>query len=88
MPPGKPRLEGKVRAEADLSFTILEAQHASANPFIAQRDEYYLSLKVKETLLKAKVDELDGELIKLLYTLPNVPNEAVKQGREAADNNS
>lgn len=45
-------VEGKVRAEADLSFTIFEAQHASVNPFIAQRDEYYLSLKVKETLKK------------------------------------
>jgi 3-hydroxyacyl-[acyl-carrier-protein] dehydratase len=45
-------VEGKVRAEADLSFTILEAEQASANPFIAQRDEYYLSLQVKETLKK------------------------------------
>ena len=48
--------------------------------------EQTTALKIKETLLKAKVDELDGELTKLLYTLPNVPNEAVKQGREAADN--
>jgi seryl-tRNA synthetase len=48
--------------------------------------EQTTALKVKETLLKVKVDELDGELTKLLYTLPNVPNEIVKQGREAADN--
>ena len=50
--------------------------------------EQTTALKFKETLLKAKVDELDGELTKLLYSLPNVPNEAVKQGREAADNES
>jgi len=45
-------VEGKVRAEADLSFTILEAKQASNNPFISQRDEYYLSLNVKDTLKK------------------------------------
>ena len=37
--------------------------------------EQTTALKIKETLLKAKVDELDGELTKLLYTLPN--NETV-----------
>jgi 3-hydroxyacyl-[acyl-carrier-protein] dehydratase len=45
-------VEGKVRAEADLSFTILEAQQASNNPFIGQRDEDYLSLNVQQTLKK------------------------------------
>lgn len=45
-------VDGKVRAEADLSFTILEAKQASNNPFIGQRDEYYLALNIKETLKK------------------------------------
>lgn len=45
-----------------------------------------ITLKEKETVLKNKVEELDAELTKLLYTLPNVPNAAVKQGKEAADN--
>ncbi|MEN9700088.1 MAG: hypothetical protein RLZZ301_1286 [Bacteroidota bacterium] len=43
-------VNGKLRAEAELSFTILDAQKAAFNPFIAQRDEYYLSLKVKDSL--------------------------------------
>ncbi len=46
--------------------------------------ETTITLKEKETVLKNKVDELDAELTKLLYTLPNVPNVSVKQGREAA----
>ena len=45
-----------------------------------------VKLKEKETFLKTKVDELDAELTKLLYTLPNVQNTLVKQGKEAADN--
>lgn len=45
-----------------------------------------VTLKEKETVLKNKVEELDAELTKLLYTLPNVPNAEVKQGKEAADN--
>ena len=48
--------------------------------------ETTITLKEKETVLKNKVDELEAELTKLLYTLPNVPNVSVKQGREAADN--
>ncbi len=43
-------------------------------------------LKEKESALKTKVDELEKELTRLLYTLPNVPNELVKSGRDANDN--
>jgi len=43
-------------------------------------------LKEKESALKTKVDELEKELTRLLYTLPNVPNELVKSGRDVYDN--
>jgi seryl-tRNA synthetase len=57
-------------------------KHTEAN----QLKNNTVKLKEKETFLKTKVDELDAELTKLLYTLPNVPNTLVKQGKEAADN--
>ena len=57
-------------------------KHTDAN----QLKNNTVKLKEKETFLKTKVDELDAELTKLLYTLPNVPNTLVKQGKEAADN--
>ena len=44
------------------------------------------ALKEKESGLKAKVDELEKEVTRLLYTIPNVPNELVKSGRDANDN--
>ena len=43
-------------------------------------------LKVKETELKSLVDGLDQEITQLLYTLPNVPNELVKAGKDEKDN--
>ena len=43
-------------------------------------------LKVKETELKGLVDSLDQEITQLLYTLPNVPNELVKAGKDDKDN--
>jgi len=43
-------------------------------------------LKEKEAILKTKVDTLEAEITKLLYTLPNVPNELVPAGRDANDN--
>ena len=44
------------------------------------------ALKVSESQLKVKVEELETQIQTLLYTLPNVPNELVKSGRDAADN--
>ncbi len=44
------------------------------------------ALKVTESELKSAVDELEKELTQLLYTLPNVPNELVKSGRDEKDN--
>ncbi len=43
-------------------------------------------LKANESTLKTKVDSLESEITKLLYTLPNVPNEQVVAGRDANDN--
>jgi len=43
-------------------------------------------LKANESTLKTKVDSLEAEITKLLYTLPNVPNEQVVAGRDANDN--
>jgi seryl-tRNA synthetase len=44
------------------------------------------ALKVSESEMKVKVEELESKIQTLLYTLPNVPNELVKSGRDAADN--
>lgn len=43
-------------------------------------------LKTTESTLKSKVESLETEITKLLYTLPNVPNEQVVTGRDANDN--
>jgi seryl-tRNA synthetase len=44
------------------------------------------TLKVTESELKSAVDELEKEITQLLYTLPNVPNELVKSGKDEKDN--
>jgi len=43
-------------------------------------------LKTRESDLKSQVEELEKQISDLMYTLPNVPNELVKQGRSADDN--
>ncbi|MES2800356.1 MAG: serine--tRNA ligase [Bacteroidota bacterium] len=43
-------------------------------------------LKAKEVVLKEKVDAFEEEITQLMYQLPNVPNEQVKQGWGADDN--
>lgn len=43
-------------------------------------------LKSKETELKSSVDQLEKQITQLLYTLPNVPNELVKSGKDEKDN--
>jgi len=43
-------------------------------------------LKEKEAALKTTVDELDDQIIQLLYQLPNVPNEIVPAGKSEEDN--
>lgn len=44
------------------------------------------SLKATESELKSAVDQLEKDLTQLLYTLPNVPNELVKAGKDEKDN--
>lgn len=44
------------------------------------------TLKADESVLKGKVEEYEKEITQLLYTLPNVPNELVKPGRDEKDN--
>lgn len=44
------------------------------------------TLKAQETKLKEEVNTFETELQNLLYTLPNVPNDAVVKGRDAEDN--
>ena len=43
-------VDGILKAQADLSFTIMDGNKIPHNPFIHQREEYYLSLNVKNTL--------------------------------------
>jgi len=43
-------------------------------------------LKTQEAGLKDEVNQLEEALQKLLYTLPNVPNEMVVKGKDAHDN--
>jgi seryl-tRNA synthetase len=43
-------------------------------------------LKTQEAGLKEEVNQLEEALQKLLYTLPNVPNEMVVKGKDAIDN--
>ena len=57
-------------------------QQAEANELKAKTTE----LKEKEAVLKSKVDALEAEILQLLYTIPNVPNELVPAGRDANDN--
>jgi len=44
------------------------------------------TLKDQEAQLKDAVLVAEEEITKLLYTIPNVPNELVKQGKDAEDN--
>jgi seryl-tRNA synthetase len=43
-------------------------------------------LKTQETDLKVQVEELEKQISELMYSLPNVPNQLVKQGKSAEDN--
>lgn len=45
-----------------------------------------VDLKSKESLLKDRVEQMERNISDLMYALPNVPNELVKQGKSAEDN--
>jgi seryl-tRNA synthetase len=69
-----------------LARSIGELFKAGKQAEAASMKEKTAGLKVKEAALKATVDGLDDAITKLLYTLPNVPNELVPTGRDANDN--
>ena len=43
-------VEGKLKAQSDLSFTIMDGNQIPHNPFIQQRGEYYMALNVKNSI--------------------------------------
>ncbi|MFN5149531.1 MAG: serine--tRNA ligase [Flavobacteriia bacterium] len=59
-----------------------QGKHEEAN----KAKEKTASLKTVESALKIKVEEYEREITLLLYTLPNVPNELVKPGKDEKDN--
>jgi seryl-tRNA synthetase len=59
-----------------------QGKHEEANKV----KEKTASLKTVESALKSKVEEYEREITLLLYTLPNVPNELVKLGKDEKDN--
>lgn len=59
-----------------------QGKQAEANEAKAKTTE----LKASEAILKGRVDALEAEITQLMYQLPNVPNEQVKQGWGADDN--
>jgi len=69
-----------------LARSIGELFKAGKQAEAASMKERTSGLKVQEAKLKSTVDQLEEEITKLLYTLPNVPNELVPTGRDANDN--
>ncbi|MFM6934447.1 MAG: serine--tRNA ligase [Flavobacteriales bacterium] len=69
-----------------LARSIGELFKAGKQAEAASMKERTSGLKVQEAALKSTVDQLEEEITKLLYTLPNVPNELVPTGRDANDN--
>lgn len=91
----------KLDAEWRSSKTEMDGISAELNQFAKKIGDLYKSgqtveanalkektteLKANEATLKTKVESLEVEITKLLYTLPNVPNEQVVSGRDANDN--
>lgn len=91
----------KLDTEWRSSKTEMDQFSAELNQLAKKIGDYYKSgqtfeanslkektteLKVKEGNLKSKLENLESEITKLLYTLPNVPNEQVIAGKDANDN--
>ncbi|OFZ56777.1 MAG: serine--tRNA ligase [Bacteroidetes bacterium RIFCSPHIGHO2_02_FULL_44_7] len=66
----------------EIGILFREGKQAEANSAKAQTTE----LKVSEANLRDEVAALEAQLTQLMYQLPNVPNDLVKQGRNEADN--
>ena len=69
-----------------LARTIGDLFKSGKQAEAASMKERTAGLKVKEAALKTTVDRFEEQITKLLYTLPNVPNELVPSGRDANDN--
>lgn len=72
-------LNGLAKVIGDL---FKQGKQAEAN----EAKEQTSTLKTREVELKSKVDAFEKEITELLYTLPNVPNELVKAGKNELDN--
>lgn len=72
-------LNGLAKVIGDL---FKQGKQAEAN----EAKEQTSTLKTREVELKSKVDAFEKEITDLLYTLPNVPNELVKAGKNELDN--
>eukprot|EP01041_Mallomonas_annulata_P036488 gene36488-59608_t len=59
-----------------------QGKNAEANEAKSKTSE----LKEKESILKGTITVLEKDIELLMYQLPNVPNELVKQGRNEEDN--
>ena len=66
----------------EIGILFKQGNHQGADAAKAKTSE----LKQQESDLKQTVDAYEKEITHLLYTLPNVPNELVKSGKNELDN--
>lgn len=82
----KTELEAIAAEQNQLAREIGELFKQGKQAEAASAKSKTVELKSKESELKQLVDQLDNEIMQLLYTLPNVPNELVKTGKDEKDN--
>ena len=70
------------RISKEIGVLFQQGKQAEATEAKAQT----ASLKEKEAGLKSVVQQLEDEITQLMYQLPNVPNELVKEGKNEQDN--
>lgn len=66
----------------EIGILFREGKQAEANSLKEQTTE----LKTSEANLRDEVATLEAQITQLMYQLPNVPNDLVKQGRNEIDN--
>ncbi|MCE2712731.1 MAG: serine--tRNA ligase [Cryomorphaceae bacterium] len=82
----KTELESIAAEQNQLAREIGELFKQGKQAEAASAKSKTVELKSKESELKQLVDQLDNDILQLLYTLPNVPNELVKTGKDEKDN--
>lgn len=82
----KTELEAIAAEQNQLAREIGELFKQGKQAEAASAKSKTVELKSKESELKQLVDQLDNDIMQLLYTLPNVPNELVKTGKDEKDN--